>query len=151
MAVPVLLVASSGGHLNQLYRLRDGWPKAQRLWVTFPTPDALSLLADERTVHAFHPTNRSVVNLARNAGLAMHIVRRERPAALITTGAGVAVPFAYAAKCHGVPVIYIEGLGRVDDLSLSARLARPAIDRLFVQWPELAERAPGTIYAGALL
>jgi beta-1,4-N-acetylglucosaminyltransferase len=148
---PALLVASSGGHLNQLYRLRDGWPPDDRLWVTFSTPDARELLARERVVYAHHPTNRHLPNLVRNAVLAARLVSRVRPSVLVTTGAGVAVPFAYAAFVSGVPVIYVEGLGRVHDLSLSARLAAPAVSRLFVQWPEIAERYRKAEYAGTLL
>jgi hypothetical protein len=146
-----LLVASSGGHLSQLYELRHGWPPEDRLWVTFPTPDARELLAGERIVYAHHPTNRHIPNLARNAMLAARLVQRVQPSLMVTTGAGVALPFAYAARAFGVPVIYVEGLGRVEDLSLSARMCAPVISRLFVQWPELAERHPKAEYAGTLL
>jgi hypothetical protein len=41
----------------------------------------------------------------------------------------------------GIPVIYVERCGRVHYLSLSARLASPAVSRLFVQWHE-SRRAP---------
>jgi UDP-N-acetylglucosamine:LPS N-acetylglucosamine transferase len=119
--------------------------------VTFDTPDACELLANERVVYARHPTNRHLPNLVRNSVLALSLVRRARPSILVTTGAGVAVPFAYAARLLGVPVIYVEGLGRVEDLSLSARLCAPAVNRLFVQWPELAERHRKAEYAGTLL
>ena len=69
---------------------------------------------------------------------------------MVTTGAGLAVPFAYAARLAGVPVIWVEGLGRVTDVSLSARLVAPIASRLFVQWPELAARVEKAEYAGAL-
>jgi beta-1,4-N-acetylglucosaminyltransferase len=147
---PCLLVASSGGHLHQLCELRDGWAREQRLWVTFDTPDVADVLPGEVVRFAFHPTNRSVKNLLRNALLAVRLVRRERPAVMVTTGAGLAVPFAYVARLHGVPVIWVEGLGRVTNLSLSARLVRPVVSRLFVQWPELAERVEKAEYAGSL-
>jgi hypothetical protein len=148
---PALLVASSGGHLSQLYELRHGWPPEDRLWVTFPTPDARELLAGERVVCARHPTNRHIPNLVRNALLAARLVHWVRPSVMVTTGAGVAVPFAYAARGFGVPVLYVEGLGRVKNLSLSARLSAPVLTRLFVQWPELTECHPKAEYAGTLL
>jgi beta-1,4-N-acetylglucosaminyltransferase len=148
---PALLVASSGGHLNQLHELRDGWRREDRVWVTFPTPDARARLAGERVIYAAHPTNRNVPNLVRNGVLAMRLVTRIAPSVVVTTGAGVSVPFAYAARLHGVPVIYVEGLGRVHDLSLSARLAAPAVDRLFVQWPDQVRTHRKAEYAGELL
>jgi UDP-N-acetylglucosamine:LPS N-acetylglucosamine transferase len=148
---PVLLVASTGGHLNQLWALRDGWPRDERVWVTYRKPDALALLADERVIYAHHPTHRNLANLLRNVVLALRVLRRERPVLLVTTGAAVAVPFAYAARLRRVGVIYVEGLGRVHDLSLSARLTAPVADRLFVQWPELVDVHAKAEYAGTLL
>ncbi len=146
-----LLVASSGGHLNQLYQLREGWSRERRLWVTFPTSEAKELLAGERVVYAYYPTNRSLLNLMRNALLAARLVAHVRPAIVITTGAAIAVPFAYAAWLFRIAVVYVEGLGRVENLSLSARLAAPAVTRLFVQWPELVGKHAKAEYQGTLL
>ncbi len=44
---PLLLVASSGGHLAQLLALEPWYRERNRRWVSFDTPDALSLLSDE--------------------------------------------------------------------------------------------------------
>src|ERR1700741_5326433 len=89
----VLLVGSSGGHLTQLWALRPWWSSGSRTGVTFDTPDATSLLADEQTIWAYHPTTRNVVNLVRNAWLAWSTLRRVRPDVVVSTGAGVALPF----------------------------------------------------------
>ena len=48
-------------------------------WVTFDTPDVPEVLAGERVVYARHPTNRNIPNLLRNAVLAIHVIRGERP------------------------------------------------------------------------
>jgi UDP-N-acetylglucosamine:LPS N-acetylglucosamine transferase len=143
-------VASSGGHLHQLVELREGWPADERTWVTFRTPDVDDVLAGERVLFAYHPTNRNLWNMARNAMLAIRILRRQRPAVMVTTGAGLAVPFAYIARLGGVPIIWVEGLGRVTNLSLSARLVKPVTSRMFVQWPELAKNVKKAEYAGSL-
>src|SRR5690242_7402996 len=94
----VLLVGSSGGHLAQLYALQPWWTDRARTWVTFPTPDAHSLLAEENVVYAHYPTTRNIPNLVRNFFLAFGVMRRTRPDAVITTGAGVALPFFVLAK-----------------------------------------------------
>lgn len=86
----------------------------------------------------------------RNAWLAWRTLRAARASAVVTTGAGVAVPFAYVAWVLGVPIIYVEGLGRVRNLSLSARIVSPVATRLFVQWPELAAGHRKAEYRGAL-
>ena len=146
----LLLVCSSGGHLLQLHELRAAWEAFPRTWVTFDKSDARSLLRDERVVHAFGPTNRNIPNLLRNLRLAWRMIRRERPAAILTTGAGVAVPFAWVARLHGIPTIYVESFTRIERLSLSGRLIAPVATRLYGQWPELAQNAPRVRFAGNL-
>jgi UDP-N-acetylglucosamine:LPS N-acetylglucosamine transferase len=146
----LLLVCSSGGHLLQLHELRSAWEPFARTWVTFDKSDARSLLRDERVIHAFGPTNRNVPNLLRNLRLAWSVVRRERPAAVLTTGAGVAVPFAWVARLHRIPVVYVESFTRIEGLSLSGRLIAPVASRLYGQWPELAQRTPRARFAGNL-
>jgi beta-1,4-N-acetylglucosaminyltransferase len=146
----LLLVCSSGGHLLQLHELRAAWEPFDRTWVTFDKSDARSMLRDERVIHAFGPTNRNVPNLLRNLRLAWTVIRRERPEAILTTGAGVAVPFAWVAKLHGIPVVYVESFTRIERLSLSARMISPVATRLYGQWPELAQQAPRVRFAGNL-
>jgi beta-1,4-N-acetylglucosaminyltransferase len=147
---PLLLVCSSGGHLLQLLELSAAWEGRKRIWVSFDKPDVRSLLRDEDVRHAYGPTNRSIPNLLRNVRLAWRTVRRDRPAAIVTTGAGVAVPFAWIGRLLGVPVVYVESFTRIEGLSLSARMITPVARRVYVQWPELATRASGTRFAGNL-
>ncbi|MCW3001759.1 MAG: UDP-N-acetylglucosamine--LPS N-acetylglucosamine transferase [Conexibacter sp.] len=147
---PVLLVCSSGGHLLQLVQMSAAWEDRPRLWITFDKSDARVLLAGERVAHAFGPTNRSIKNFLRNLRFAVTILRRERPAAMITTGAGVAVPFAWLGRIMGVRVFYVESVTRIEQMSLSGRLIRPVADQVFVQWPELAATSPRLSFAGNL-
>jgi UDP-N-acetylglucosamine:LPS N-acetylglucosamine transferase len=133
----VLLVASSGGHLLQLLQLADLWPREKRHWVTFEKSDATSLLEGEKVTWAHHPTNRNIPNLLRNFRLAQRTVRRRRPRAIVTTGAGVAVPFAVVGRIFGINVVYIESMARITSPSLTGRLVYPFASTFIVQWPEL--------------
>ena len=146
----LLLVCSTGGHLLQLVALESAWSGFSRLWVTFDKSDARSLLRDERVTYAHGPTNRSVKNLLRNVVVAWRTVRRVRPDVVLTTGAGVAVPFAWIGRLFGARVVYVESLTRITGPSLSYRLIRPVADRRYVQWEELHELLPGTRYAGTV-
>jgi UDP-N-acetylglucosamine:LPS N-acetylglucosamine transferase len=150
-SVDALLVASSGGHLLQLFELRDEWPPDRRHWVTFEKPDARSLLAGERVAYAHSPTNRNIPNLLRNFVLALRLLARLRPRAIVTTGAGVAVPFCYLGRLFGARVIFIESFSRVSEPSLTARLVYPVAHDFFIQWPALKRyfrraRYEGTIF-----
>lgn len=145
-----MFVASNGGHLLQLTELVAKWPAHSRHWVTFDKSDARSLLVGEDVTWAFHPTNRSVWNLLRNSVLAFRLLRRLRPRAVVSTGAGVAVPFCYLGRLFGAQVVYIESFSRVSEPSLTARLVHPAAHRFYVQWPQLEKRFRKAEYHGAV-
>jgi beta-1,4-N-acetylglucosaminyltransferase len=144
----LLLVCSSGGHLLQLVALREAWSSYDRAWVTFDKSDARSLLEGETVHYAYGPTNRSIKNLLRNLALAWGLIREVRPKVMLTTGAGVAVPFAWIARLRGAKVVYVESLSRIEGPSLSFRLIEPVATRLYVQWPELAQALPRTRFVG---
>jgi UDP-N-acetylglucosamine:LPS N-acetylglucosamine transferase len=147
-----LLVASSGGHLFQLFQLREGFEPRDRHWVTFATPDARSLLAGEPTITwAHHPTNRNIPNLLRNLVLAARLLRRERPKTIVTTGAGVAVPFCWLGRAMGARIVYVESFARVTEPSLTGRLVHPVAHDFFVQWPDVQRHYKKADYRGALL
>jgi UDP-N-acetylglucosamine:LPS N-acetylglucosamine transferase len=144
----LLLVCSSGGHLLQLLALRLAWEPYSHVWVTFDKSDARSLLADEPVVFAYSPTNRNLKNLFRNAFVAWRTFRAVRPRIVLTTGAGVAVPFALVARLRRVPVVYVESFTRIEQPSLTCRLVAPLAERVYAQWPELIRAVPKARYAG---
>lgn len=149
---PVLLVGSSGGHLAQLLALAPWYENRARTWVTFRTPDATSLLAGESdVVWAHHPTTRNIRNLVRNAFLAVSVLRRREVSAVITTGAGVALPFVALARLRGIPTVYIEVYDRIDTATLTARLCRPFLSAMLVQWEEQRRMYPEATVVGNLL
>jgi len=148
--VDVLLVCSAGGHLLQLHLLGSAWSDLSHAWVTLQREDA-RMLAGERVYWAHGPTERNVPNLIRNIGLAWKLVRRLRPSAIVTTGAGLAVPFAWVGRLHGAKIVYIESLTRINGPSFSFRLVSPVTNRVYVQWPDLAAVVRKARYAGNVL
>ena len=147
----LLLACSSGGHLLQLLALLPAWQGLDRVWVTFDKSDVRSLLGDEQVVYAYGPTNRSIKNLIRNLWLAWRVIGRVRPRVILSTGAGVAVPFAWVGRMRGSRVVFVESLTRINGPSMSCRLISPVADRVYVQWPELAETYPRAVYRGAVV
>jgi UDP-N-acetylglucosamine transferase subunit ALG13 len=144
----VLVVCSSGGHLFDAVAIAPAWRDRSRAWVSFDKADVRSLLAGERLYVAHGPTNRNIPNFLRNLRLAWRVVGETRPRVVVTTGAGVAVPFAWVARLRGARVVYVECAGRVDRPSLSASLIAPVAGDLFAQWPELARSWRRARYAG---
>lgn len=105
----------------------------------------------ERAYNAYHPTNRNIVNLARNFFLAYRILKKEKPDVILSSGAGVGVPFIYLGRLMGMKTIYIELGTRVHDISLTAKLVYPVVEHLLVQWPELAGKYKKAEYQGHIV
>lgn len=147
----ICLVSSSGGHLYQLYALQPWWSRHERFWVTFNKRDASSMLKREQWFGAYFPTTRNLLNLARNFFLALKILRREKPDLIISTGAGVAVPFFYVGKFLGCRLVYIEVFDRMTSSTLTGRLVYPVADLFVIQWPEQKTFYPKGKYLGRIL
>lgn len=147
----VVFACSSGGHLAQLHALEPWWRARERLWVTFATPDASSLLAGEKVVWAHHPTTRNIPNAVRNLFLAHRVLRGYRPDVVVSDGAGVAVPFFVAARTLGIATVYLEVSDRIDSPTLTGRLCYPLADRFLLQQPKQRRFYPKGTLIGRLL
>lgn len=138
----LLLVCSSGGHFKALFQLQPFWALHHRCWVSFDTPSTRDSLVDERVFWAYSPTNRNAKNLLRNCILSWKVLRCYRPDVILSTGAGVAVPFLILGKFLGRRTVFVESVTRIKSLSLTARLVLPFLDVLYVHWPQLQVRYP---------
>lgn len=146
----LLLVCSPGGHLMQMWALHPALEGYERAWVTLAGADVEVLLRGERVIFGHGPTNRSIGKLIRNLPFAWKTVRRLRPDVIVSTGAGLAVPFFLVGRLHGCRLIYVESLTRINSLSLSGRLVYLLADGFFVQWPTTTKLRRAR-YVGAIL
>lgn len=146
----IALVGSSGGHLTHLYLLKKFWENEDRFWVTFDKTDAKSILKEERFYPCYYPTNRNVKNTIKNTILAFKILRKEKPDLIISSGAGVAVPFFWLGKLFGAKTVYIEIFDRIDKPTLTGKLVYPVTDKFIVQWEELKKVYPKAINLGGI-
>jgi beta-1,4-N-acetylglucosaminyltransferase len=138
----ILLVCSSGGHFKAIQQLRPFWQDRDRTWITFKTATTEAALTGETVRWAYSPTNRNLPNLLRNLGLALKVLSGDRPDLIISTGAGVAVPFVILGRLRGSQTVFIESVTRVTSLSLSAKLTLPFLSTLYVHWPQLQSLYP---------
>jgi hypothetical protein len=141
------LVFSPGGHWAELQRALVGITFDDVFHVTFadgrPPSDTV------RRYHLCHP-RRSVWRALRNAWQSLGVLRRERPAVLISTGADVAVPILYFGKLAGVRIVFIETAGSATP-TLAGRLVYPIADLFIVQWADRLEHFPKAVLAEGLL
>jgi beta-1,4-N-acetylglucosaminyltransferase len=146
----LLLVCSPGGHLQQMLALEPAFADLEVSWVTLPGTDVEDLLDGRPRELAHGPTNRSLWMLARNIPLAWRVIRARDPDAIVSTGAGVSVPFFWVGRLLGRRCVYVESLTRLDSVSLSGRLIYPFASEFFVQWPD-AQRLSRSCHVGSLL
>jgi len=137
-----LLVASTGGHLEELVRLRgriDPLPESV-VWATFDTEQSRSLLRDEHVRHVSFVRPRGYLAALRVIPQALRILLAERIGVLVTTGAGVAIPFLALGRLLGIPCHYIESAARSQGPSVTGRVAMrlPGV-RLYTQYEEWAD------------
>ncbi|MGC6492389.1 MAG: UDP-N-acetylglucosamine--LPS N-acetylglucosamine transferase [Myxococcota bacterium] len=145
----ILCVASSGGHLALLMSLVADWP-ADVQWVTFDTPDARSRLRGQDVIWAHHPTQRNPLNAARNLLLARRVMAADPPDAVVSNGAGVAVPFLLWARWREVTTVFVEVPDRIQHPSLTGRLVAQWVDAVVLSAPEQAAFYEDGVFFGRL-
>lgn len=133
-----LLVASTGGHLEQLFRLRRRFsPSIDDVeWVTFDTGQSRHLLAAETVHYVPFVRPKDAKGTLDSAAASIRLLRKGRYARVISTGAAVALPFLARARSLGLAGHYIESAARSDGPSLTGRMvARLPGVRLYGQYP----------------
>ena len=136
-----LLVGSTGGHLEELVRLRRRLPETSSPveWVTFDDPQARSLLAGERVHYVPYVPPRGYLPAITALPVAHRILRQGRFDRVVSTGSGIALPFFAAARTLNVSRHYIESAARTEGPSLTGKLvARIPGTHLYTQYPSWA-------------
>lgn len=144
----IALACSAGGHLTEIRQLEEAYSRHKHFFVTFKRDDSIEL----RNAHYIEDPKRSLLKLAKNIAQSLVVFLRERPDVVMTTGAGVAVPFCYIAKIFGKKIIYLESYCRIERPSITGRALYRISDVFLVQWEELLEKYGGKArYWGRLL
>ena len=147
-----LLVAATGGHLEQLYRLSGRFiPKSGAVvWVTHEDAQSRSLLADQELHTVPYVPPRGYREVARVVPMAHRILRAGKFDRLVSTGAGLALPFFLAARARGLQCHYIESAARADGPSLTGRVVArmPGVHRYtqYERWSSSKWRYRGSLF-----
>jgi beta-1,4-N-acetylglucosaminyltransferase len=150
----VLLPSSSGGHLTEIFQLKELLDNTEHLFVTEDLPLTRRLL-EGRPCQFVRPNgqNRNWVfwrNFLMNWFLAVPILLKFRPHAIVTTGSHTAIPFCFLGKLLGCKIIYILSFCRIDSKAAAASAVYPIADVFFVQWQQMRAAYPKGRYVGPL-
>jgi UDP-N-acetylglucosamine:LPS N-acetylglucosamine transferase len=136
----IVVVSSVGGHLTEVMQLA---PLLQGHHVSLVVNDAAELpefpfAAVYRIAHAERDA-RVLLNFAEAA----RILLEETPDAVVTAGAGPAVPFSIVARfLFGCRIVYLESAAAIHRPTLTGRLMYRIAHDFFYQWPPLARFFP---------
>lgn len=144
----ICIVSSCGGHLTEVRTLAPAFHSYEHFYVL---NDRISLPEDMRDRTYFMKHSERDRLFAVNLWEAWKILRREKPALILSTGAGPAVPFALVGKLLRIPNVFIETFTRVTSPSLTGRIMYRLADRFFYQWRALEKFFPHGVYGGPLV
>ena len=154
--VQTLLVAGSGGHLEELWLLR---PRLRGItdevtWATPDTPQSRTLLGDEPRIAIPRCDPRDVRGTIATITRAITTLGRRRWRGIVSTGAIPAVPFFALARAMGIPCHYIESAARVSDRSLTGQIVDhlPGVHRYgqYEWWDGSGWSYQGSVFDGFL-
>lgn len=128
------LCASGGGHVRQILDLEAVWREHDAFFVTEDLALGRSIAAKHRTLFVAHyalgqarlgAPLRMLMAALLNLMQSLCIVLRERPDAVITTGAGSMFFVLLCARLWGAKIILIDSFARFAAPSAFARIAGP--------------------------
>ncbi|AFY32493.1 PssD/Cps14F family polysaccharide biosynthesis glycosyltransferase [Calothrix sp. PCC 7507] len=144
----LMLVCTSGGHFATMKSLKSFWSLHDRVWVSDRKKDTASLEQGEKVHWLPYQAPRDILALLLNIPETFRILVREKPDVVISTGASLAINFAFIGKLLGIKFVFIESISRSQELSVSGKLVYLIADEFYVQWPELCEKYDKVVFRG---
>lgn len=146
----IALITMRGGHLTEILRLLDAFDRHEYFFVIPHSVHDQELLHLAPVVFS-DDLDTNIVRFLKLTLWSIGVVRRERPDVILSMGPHIALPFFLWGKVLGIKTIYIESWCRVENLSLTGRIAYLWVDEFWVQWPQLQAKYPRAKYKGAVI
>ena len=142
------LVSSSGGHWEQLQKLRPLIEKYDGFMVTEKT--RFEAQAEYLMIQTDLKDKLMIPKMMVNSMRALRIWLKERPDFVITTGTMVAYPFYILAVLTKKKFVFIETFGRANMPTVAGKLMEKHSDLFIVQWETQKKHYKKAIYGGCL-
>jgi len=146
----VLAIASPGGHWIQLNKICN--PLETQFDMVYVTPGAQysSAKIDRKVLNITDASATSKHKLIPLALQLLWIFIKERPTAIISTGAAPGAIAFLLAKFLPIKTIWVDSIANVSILSRSARMVKNHADLVITQWQPLSD-GKEIIYKGSIL
>lgn len=152
----ILFIASTGGHLNELLQLKVLFKEYNSYLITEKDISTQGLQIDgiKKIRYLTYGTRSKILVypfiFIYNCFKSLFYYFKIKPKVIITTGTHTAVPMCYIGKIFGSKIIFIETFANRNTKTLSGRMVYPISDLFIVQWKEMQQLYPKSVYGGAI-
>jgi UDP-N-acetylglucosamine:LPS N-acetylglucosamine transferase len=129
----ICLVCSHGGHLTEILQLSKAFEGHEKFFISYDTVRTRDL--DNK--YLLQNIGRNPIRFLAIIPGIFHILRKEKPDIILSTGAEIAIPVFIIAKIFRIRTIFIESLCRIKQPSHTGQIVYPFADIFLVQWESL--------------
>ena len=149
----VMFISSTGGHLEELLRLKSLFKDYDYSLITEKTKSNLNLREKYNNVsflvygtkdHLFSYIFKFTFNFFKS----IFLYFKYKPKYIVTTGTHTAVPMCYIGKLFKSKIIFIETFANRESKTLAGKLIYPIADKFIVQWKQMLKFYPKAEYWG---
>lgn len=150
----ICFAASSGGHLEEISRLKEIEKKYDNFLVT-EKGGFSELNFGKETIYVRQINRKELLFIFKFIWLffvSISILVRKKPDIIISTGALATVPLCFVGKIMRKKIVYIESFARIDTPSLTGKIMYKfkLYDIFLVQWEEMKKFYPNAQVGGRI-
>lgn len=147
--VDILIISSCGGHLFEIKEFKKIYEKFNHRYIL---NDKIKLESDMQNITTFVTHSERDCKILINFYEAFIFLKKYKPQILLSTGAGIIVPFSIIGKLFfNTKTIYIETVASINQPSLTGKIMKYLADDIFYQWKSLNKFFPNGRYIGSII
>jgi UDP-N-acetylglucosamine:LPS N-acetylglucosamine transferase len=147
----ILAIASPGGHWIQLNKICN--PLEDRFDVIYVTPGSQYSSSSKGSRKILNITDASATSKSKLFPLAFQLLWifiKQRPTAIISTGAAPGAIAFLLAKFLPIKTIWVDSIANTAEISRSGRMVKKHADLVVTQWEALSD-GENIVYQGSIL
>lgn len=146
----ICLIASSGGHFEQISMLKNLDEQFEIFFVTERTKYS----ASQKNVYYLKQVNRKdsffLLEMITILLQSLKIFLKEKPDIIISTGALSVIPMFFLGKIFKKKLIFIESFAKINSGTMTGKFLYKLVDYFIIQWPSLQKVYPKAVYLGSI-
>lgn len=149
IAIDIFIISSCGGHLTEILSLKKCWNFLNPIYIInsrINLPEEIK----NKTIFVKH-SERDLFFLI-NIFEAFFLFLKYKPKYIISTGAGIVVPFSIIGRyIFKAKIIYVESAASIFKPTLTGLIMKHFAHKFYIQSEHLKKYFPNAIFKGSLL